>query len=171
MNTIISDVDRPSGAKALWHYPEYHAWRMARARCHNPKAQAYARYGGRGIRMCARWRGSFWSFLKDMGPRPSSRHELDRTNNNSGYEPGNCKWVRRWENDRNRRSNRHVTYRGQRRLLLELCEAFNVWPDTARWRIRKGWSVECAVETPTRRKLSKRSNTVTTARTREAVLA
>ncbi len=142
--------------KARYRYPEYHAWRMAIARCHNPKAQAFPSYGARGISVCDRWRNSFRAFLEDMGPRPSPSHEIDRIDNSKGYEPSNCRWTFRFINDRNRRNNIWVEYRGERRLLIDLCEQFKVWPDSARWRIRHGWSVERAVETPTRRKASSR---------------
>jgi hypothetical protein len=163
-------VDVPG---AVWRSEcaaEYHAWRMAIARCHNPKAQAYPRYGGRGIRVCARWRNSFKAFLDDVGKRPSPRHELDRINNNRGYEPGNCRWVLRWENDRNRRSNHYVTYNGQRRLLLELCEEKGIWPDTVRWRLRKGMTVELAIDTPVRKKRSNRPATPTTGKLKANVV-
>lgn len=151
--------------KPRWQYPEYHAWRMAMARCHNPKARAYADYGGRGITMCQRWRESFAAFLEDMGERPSSRHELDRKDNDGHYEPGNCRWVQRFENDRNRRSSRWVTYHGTQRLFIELCEEKGIWFDTARWRINKGWTVEEAFDTPAKKYRSARGPQVVTAKT------
>jgi hypothetical protein len=135
---------------------------MARARCHNPKAQSYHRYGARGITMCDRWRSSFADFLEDMGRKPSPRHELDRKNNDQGYSPDNCRWVLRWQNDRNRRNNQWVTFKGERRLLIELCEQFSIWPDTVTYRMRKlGWDVERAVETPVRPKQCKRGAVIT----------
>jgi hypothetical protein len=64
------------------------------ARCENPKAQRYERYGGRGIKVCERWRDSFENFLADMGERPSTEYQIDRYPNNDGnYEPGNCRWA------------------------------------------------------------------------------
>jgi hypothetical protein len=129
---------------------------MMRLRCLNSRNHAYSRYGGRGITIYAEWREDFNAFLSHIGPKPSPKHELDRIDNDLGYEPGNVRWATRSENDRNRRSNRWVTYRGQRRLLIELCEQFGTWPDTAKWRIKAGWSVEDAVEAPSRKKVSHR---------------
>ena len=34
---------------------EYNAWLAMRQRCRNPNGLAYSRYGGRGIKVCARW--------------------------------------------------------------------------------------------------------------------
>jgi len=73
--------------------PAYLCWKMMQQRCSNPNEKSYARYGGKGIKVCDRWK-SFCSFLKDMGPRPSPEHTIDRFPNREGnYEPTNCRWA------------------------------------------------------------------------------
>jgi hypothetical protein len=81
---------------------EYKIWSKMKNRCDNPNNRAYARYGGRGIKVCKRWSESFDNFLQDMGKKPSSIHQIDRVDNNKGYEPSNCRWVLPVENMRNR---------------------------------------------------------------------
>ena len=53
-------------------HPLYSTWMNMRRRCHAPNATAYEHYGGRGIRVCDRWRYSFPAFVADVGERPEA---------------------------------------------------------------------------------------------------
>jgi hypothetical protein len=74
------------------------------SRCTCTKHNSFKDYGGRGIAICDRWK-VFENFLADMGERPAGL-TLDRINNDKGYEPGNCRWATRSEQQRNQRRRR-----------------------------------------------------------------
>ena len=75
---------------------EYNSWSNMVSRCANKNHHAWEDYGGRGIRVCERWREpggwGFFNFIRDMGPRPVGK-TLDRINPQNHYEPGNCRWA------------------------------------------------------------------------------
>lgn len=83
--------------------PEYRIWTSMIQRCINPNVRKYPNYGGRGIKVCDRWRYSYQNFLADIGRRPSSKFSIDRINNDGNYEPGNCHWATAKEQRANQR--------------------------------------------------------------------
>jgi hypothetical protein len=124
--------------------PEHKAWCGIRQRCYNPRNQDYSHYGGRGIRVCDRW-VDFAQFFADMGPMPTPYHTIERIDNNGDYEPGNCKWATRKEQNRNKRNIPLYDYRGRRVSVAELSELSGVPAGTLSHRLKRGMSAERAV--------------------------
>ncbi len=117
---------------------EYGAWIAAKKRCTNPGNDSYSTYGGRGIRMCARWSESFEAFLHDMGPRPGPDYSVDRINPDGNYEPRNCRWASLAVQSRNRRNNRWYEFEGQPALLVDIARFLGISRDRARSLERRG---------------------------------
>lgn len=121
---------------------EWSAWSKMKDRC--------AFRGGwadRGITICERWL-SFENFLADMGPIPADKESLDRKDNEGNYEPGNCRWANRSEQNRNKRSNVIVTAFGRTALLIEFAPIEGDYKRAWRRIKRYGWDVERAIAAP-----------------------
>ena len=117
-----------------------------RQRCHNPKNKKYHLYGGRGITVCDEWKESFEAFYRDMGPRPSPEHSIDRRDNNKGYSKENCRWATLVEQANNRRDNLYFDFDGDRKTLTEWCREFGLNYNRIRYLIlKKGISFEDAI--------------------------
>lgn len=107
------------------HKREYLIWQGMKTRCGNEKHPTYRNYGARGIKVCEEWESSFEAFIQDMGPSPENG-SIERVDNMAGYYPGNCKWIDRPLQSRNRRSNIEVEWRGSQRLLTDVARIENV---------------------------------------------
>ncbi len=125
--------------------PEYSVWEAMIQRCSNPKDARYKDYGGRGIRVCDRWR-DFRCFIEDMGHRPTAAHSLDRfPDNNGNYEHDNCRWATRKEQDFNKRNNRIITAFGRTAALGQFIQPGTNAYRKALWRLNHGWLPEAAL--------------------------
>lgn len=117
-------------------------------RCYNPNNGKFKNYGARGITICDRWRNSFEGFISDMGFRPSSKHSLDRIDNNGNYEPGNCRWSTNSNQCRNKRNNRVLTLGEKSQCALSWAEEIGMNYGTLIRRKQLGWTDERALTQP-----------------------
>lgn len=132
----------------LTQTPEFKAWESMRARCENPNVVSFPYYGGRGIKICAQWQTSFKQFYTDMGPRLTTKHSLDRIDNDGDYTPENCRWATAKTQARNRSNNHPITHKGKTQLLVEWAEELGIRPETLSGRLHRGWPIERALSTP-----------------------
>lgn len=128
--------------------PEYGVWAGIVKRCENENCKDYKNYGGRGIKVCERWRHSFALFLSDMGQRPSSQHSIDRIDVNGDYEPSNCRWATNSQQANNRRHNRRIQVGNATMTASEAARAFGVHCMAIIGRIDRGWDVMRAITKP-----------------------
>lgn len=132
--------------------PAYAVWSGIKQRCLNPGHTNFPYYGGRGVRICRRWRDSFESFEADVGPRPSPQHSLDRADNDGHYScgrcpecrandwPTNCRWATRAEQMANTRAAVRVTFRGETFCVEEWATRTGIRGRTIGGRLRRGLS-------------------------------
>lgn len=74
------------------------------SRCYDSRHNAYANYGGRGIKVCDEWLNDFWAFASFWGEVPFPGASMERLNVNGNYEPGNCTWATPKQQARNKRN-------------------------------------------------------------------
>lgn len=142
------DVARKQMTKhGLSEAPLYSTWKGMMDRCYNPENPAYKRYGGRGIKVAKRWK-SISKFIEDMKDRDFPDATLERINNDGNYEPRNVRWATRKEQNRNKSSNRIVSFGGVRLPVSEWAERREMSRGILSWRLNAGWSIRRALKTP-----------------------
>lgn len=132
----------------------YRIWTGMLTRCRNPNSKDYPRYGGRGIVVCERWT-SFKLFLADMGHPPKGDYTIERVDNDKGYEPSNCTWIKRERQASNRCDSVVVTVNGVTKTAVEWDRANGFRIGTVSARMRRGWKAVDAVLTPVNKNLSR----------------
>lgn len=117
------------------------------ARCFDSRDAHYSDYGGRGITVCEPWK-DFRNFLADMGVKPEPHYTIERDDFNGHYEPGNCRWIPKKDQNHNTRQSHFLEHGGVRLNVTQWAIKLGI----PRWviykRIRTGWTVQEALTIP-----------------------
>lgn len=135
----------------------YQVWHGMKDRCNNPNSKHYARYGGRGIKLCSEWDESYEAFKKwaqEHGYNETlAKYQctIERLDNDKGYSPENCVWANQKTQCNNRSNNHLIEFNGLSHTLSEWAEITGIKKDTLRRRLCEyGWDTERALTEPTR---------------------
>lgn len=152
----ISDRTAPAGAT---NHPLHKVWWHMIDRCDNARNSSFKDYGARGIKVAGRWKTGadgktgFECFISDMGPR-LPKMTIERVQRDGHYEPGNCVWLPKGDQSKNRRGVRLVRIGDRVKTIPEWCAETGVPYFTAILRVRRGWPPDRAVTEPPRNKVA-----------------
>ena len=135
---------------------ERSAWRVMIRRCTEPKFRDWKHYGGKGIKVCPEWLGSFRQFMADMGAAPTPEHWLGRLDVTGDYRPGNCRWTLRKQQQSRKQhhGSNHLTHRGETMPLPAWAKRTGIPRGLISKRLKRRWTVAQALS-PQRRRLQK----------------
>lgn len=135
----------------------YTIWTGMKQRCFNPNNRAYIDYGGRGITVCDEWKNDFQAFY-DWAIKNGYADNLsiDRKDVNGNYEPSNCRWATDTEQQNNKSDNRIIEYKGESKTIRQWADEKGMSWTALHSRLKKGWSIEKALETPVRKTNTKK---------------
>lgn len=129
----------------------YRIWQDMKRRCKNhPTRKDTKNYHKKGIRVCSKWHDDFSNFYKwAIQSGYTDNLTIERTDNEQGYSPNNCKWIPKSEQSKNRTSNHLITFNNQSMTLSEWSEHLNIKRSTLNSRIvTRKWPIEKALTTP-----------------------
>lgn len=134
----------------LYKHPLFRIWLGINKRCSNINDSIFKNYGGRGIKVCEDWRNDFLAFYNwAIEHKWQKGLQIDRIDNNGGYEPSNCRIVTPKENCNNKRNNRIWEYDGMRLTVTQWGELKGIEFGTLHSRVyRYNWTIERALNTP-----------------------
>ena len=128
------------------------AWYGMMRRCYTNDRPDYHHYRESAITICDEWLENFDSFaLWSLNHGVKKELELDRTDNEKGYCPENCRWVERSVNANNTSTNATVFYNGEEKTIAELAKEYGIKYHTLYMRLARGESIEESITTPVRR--------------------
>jgi hypothetical protein len=130
----------------------YHILAGMIQRCDNSNCKAYKNYGDRGIKVCNEWKDKENGFINFYNWAIANGYDkgltIDRIDNNGNYEPNNCRWSNRLEQNNNKRNTKKIVYNEKTYTIMELSKKFNIKYETLLSRYKKGWDIEKIIVCP-----------------------
>ena len=123
---------------SLRHTRIYRIWLLMKNRCFNSKYHLFKNYGGRGITICNEWKNDFKSFYDwSMNNGYDEHLTIDRIDVNGNYEPSNCRWATKLQQQRNTTRLRKITYKNETHCISEWAELLGLKYNTLYYRFRR----------------------------------
>lgn len=151
-----SDRVAPKGASSN---PLHKVWWHMIDRCENEQNKSFRDYGARGIKVVDRWKTGdgpltgFECFMADMGPRPKGM-TIERVQRDGDYKPGNCVWLPKGDQSKNRRGVYLVRIGEEVKTIPDWCAVTGIDYWTAIRRVARGWPPDKAVTHPIRKRVA-----------------
>lgn len=148
----ISKEAKHNYKHGMTHSKLYSIWHNMKDRCYRENHRFYKDYGGRGIIVCDEWKNDFTSFYEwSIKSGYKNGLTLDRIDNDSIYSPDNCRWETRTIQANNRRTNHLIEFNGEQKSLTEWSKEYSINYQTIQTRLLRGWSIEKALTTPSKK--------------------
>ena len=108
------------------HTKLHYVWTDMLKRCDNPNHHAYKWYGGKGVKVCNKWKEyiSFEKWAFENGYKYGLT--IDRIDGNGDYCPENCRWATRKEQSNNLSSCVYFDFMGERLNITQFCTKYDV---------------------------------------------
>lgn len=127
----------------------YRIYQGMKQRCNNPNNIGYKYYGNKGIKLCDKWENSFTNFYNwAINNGYNENKTIERLDNNKGYNPNNCKWIKLSEQPLNKSDNLDLIYKDNPITVSEISDITGLNQRTIRSRIDLGWSIDKIINTP-----------------------
>lgn len=136
----------------------YKIWHSMKDRCNNKNNNQYHRYGGRGISICQEWGSTLQPFVEwALQNGYQDNLTIDRIDVNGNYEPSNCRWATKKQQERNRRDNVLYEHNGEKHCLPEWAQISGISRNALVMRVTKmNWPMERALTQPVQIKVRRK---------------
>lgn len=127
----------------------YRVWASMISRTSNPNDKDYMNYGNRGIKVCVEWMNSFETFYAwAISHGYQEGLTIDRIDVNGNYYPENCRFVTRQVQANNKRETIRIIYGNISMTVSEAAKQYNIPRPILADRLRRGWTIQEAIELP-----------------------